>query len=147
MWALCFSVRDAVLFECGFPTLKDQDELVAEIVSQLDAGDTVFVHGQTEILVLGRLTNASKYFFLDKGKDGYLDRVEPGGFAGWFERLKAERPKVVGLSRLGGVDHAQDFLDWVAASYEPRADRIFTYYVRKPDAEDGDSGSQKRTSK
>jgi len=81
LWVLFFSVKSALLFECRFPTLTDQDALVGEVVSQLGPGDKIFVHGQTEILVLGRLTNASKYFFLDKDKDQYLDLVEPGGLA------------------------------------------------------------------
>lgn len=140
LWVLFFSVKGALLFECGFPTLKDQDMLVGEVVSQLGPGDKIFVHGQTEILVLGRLTNASKYFFLDRDKDRYLDLVEPGGFAGWFERLKAERPKIVALARLDDVHHAKDFLDWVAASYEPHLSRVFTYYVRKEYIAHGESG-------
>jgi hypothetical protein len=137
---LFFSVRGALLFKWRFPTLTDQDMAVGEVVSLLVPGDKIFVHGQTEILVLGRLTNASKYFFFDKDKDQYLDIVEPGGFAGWFERLKAERPKIVALSRLEDVHHAKDLLDWVATSYEPRRRRVFTYYVRKEDIAHRESG-------
>jgi len=140
LWVLFFSVKGALLYESRFPTLTDQDMVVAEIVSRLVPGDKVFVHGQTEILVLGRLTNATKYFFLDKDKDQYLDLVEPGGFAGWFERLKAERPRIVALARLEEVHHARDFLDWVAASYEPHFSRVFTYYLRKEEIGKGESG-------
>lgn len=140
LWVLFFSVKGALLYESRFPTLTDQDMVVAEIVSLLVPGDKVFVHGQTEILVLGRLTNATKYFFLDKDKDQYLDLVEPGGFAGWFERLKAERPRIVALARLEEVHHAKDFLDWVAASYEPHSSRVFTYYLRKEEIGKGESG-------
>jgi len=131
LFVLFFSVKSAWRLNSRFPTLEDQDALVSEVVSQLGADGKIFVHGQTEILVLGRLTNASKYFFLERDKDQYLDLVEPGGFAGWLERLKAERPKIVALSRLGDVRHARDLLDWVAASYEPRVSPVFNYYVRK----------------
>ncbi|HEY3135000.1 MAG TPA: hypothetical protein VGL29_03005, partial [Blastocatellia bacterium] len=131
LWVLFFCLRHAVLFEQGYPTLKDEDAVVAEAVSHLQPSDKIFVHGLTEILVLSGLTNASNYFFLDRGKDEYLDRVEPGGFNGWFERLRSERPKVVALSRLNDVDRAEDFLDWVATDYQPRFTPIFTYYVRK----------------
>src|SRR5262249_53688214 len=131
LWVLFFGIRDALFYERGFPTLQDQDESVREIVSHLEPGDKIFIHGRTEILVLARLTNATKYFFLDKGKDTYLDRLEPGGFAGWFERLKSEQPRIVALARLGEVDHEQDFLNWVSTEYEPRFRRVFTYYVRK----------------
>jgi hypothetical protein len=140
LWVFFFSVKRALLYECKFPKLTDQDILVGEVVSQLGPGDKIFVHGQTEILVLGRLTNASKYFFLDRDKDQYLDLVEPGGFAGWFERLKAGRPKIVALARLDEVHHAKDFLDWVTAYYEPHLSRVFNYYVRKEDIGAAESG-------
>lgn len=128
-----FSVADAFTHRRGSPTLNDQDKAVAEITSLLGPEDRIFVHGETEILVLSGLTNASKYVFLDRGKDMYLDTVEPGGFEGWLERLKSERPKVVALSRLGKVKRKQDLQDWVDAEYEIRATRLFSYYVRKDD--------------
>lgn len=141
LWVLFFNVRAALLYKCRVPTLADQDSVVAEVVSLLEPGDKIFVHGQTEILVLGRLTNATKYFFFDRDKDRYLDVVEPGGFAGWFERLKAERPRIVALSRLEGVYHAKDFLDWVSASYEPRFSSVFVYYVRRDNIATSDADS------
>jgi hypothetical protein len=128
-----FSVADAFSYKRS-PTLQDQDVEIAEIKSHLGPGDKIYVHGKTEILVLSGLTNASKYFFLDRGKDLYLSEVEPGGFAGWFERLKAERPKVVALSRIRPVEHGKDFLEWVKQDYVKHEGKIFSYYVRK-DAE------------
>jgi hypothetical protein len=128
---LILSVGDAFLVRVGFPTLKDQDGEVAEITSHLQAGDVIYVHGRSEILVLSGLTDADKHFFLDRGKDVYLDRVEPGGFAGWLERLKAKQPKVVAIERTKFVERKDDFDDWVRADYEEHKGRIFTYYLRK----------------
>jgi hypothetical protein len=127
------SALTALQFEHPFPLLTDQDSIVAEIVAQLQPGDEIFTHGVTELLVLGRLTNASKYFLLDRGKDAYLDVVEQGGFAGWFERLKAERPRIIALGRFEEMDHEKDFRAWAAADYVPRTNRVLTYYVRKDD--------------
>ncbi len=125
------SVADSFHLQLSFPTLQDQDENVREILSHLEAGDQIFVHGQTELLVLSGLTNASKYILFDHGKDTYLKHVEPGGFDGWFQRLKAERPKVIGLSRLRAVDHGAQIEQWVRDSYERRDGRVFSYYLRK----------------
>jgi DolP-mannose mannosyltransferase len=130
-FVLVFSVADVFAYRVEFPTLKDQEAEVAEITSHLAAGDRIFVHGTAEILVLSGLTNADKHFFLDRGKDTYLDRVEPGGFAGWLERLKEKRPKVVAIERTKYVDRKDDFLDWVREDYRERKGQIFTYYVRK----------------
>ena len=81
---MIFSVADVLWLRVESPTLKDQEAEVAEITSHLAPGDQIYVHGLAEILVLSRLSNADKHFFLDRGKDNYLDRVEPGGFAGWL---------------------------------------------------------------
>jgi hypothetical protein len=128
---LILSVGDAFLVRVDFPTLKDQDGEVAEITSHLQPGDAIYVHGRLEILVLSGLTNADKHFFLDRGKDVYLDRVEPGGFAGWLERLKAKQPKIVAIERTKFVERKDDFDDWVRADYEEHKGRIFTYYLKK----------------
>lgn len=128
---LILSVGDVVWVRVDFPTLKDQEAEVTEITSHLQPGDKIYVHGLAEILVLSGLTNADKHFFLDRGKDNYLDRVEPGGFAGWLERLQAKRPRVVAIERTKFVERREDFFDWVRADYEEHQGRIFTYYVRK----------------
>ncbi len=130
-----WSVADAFTLKRVFPTLKDQDHEMAEIMSQMKPGDKIFVHGQTELLVLSGLTNASKHFLFDRGKDTYLNDLEPGGFDGWFDRLKAEHPRVVALSRLRKVERQKDFQNWVNAEYELREHRIFSYYLRKADRE------------
>jgi hypothetical protein len=124
------NVADAFSYERRPPTLADQDADVREITSYLQPGDKIFVHGTVEILVLSGMTNASKYFFIDRGKDDYLATIEPGGFEGWFERLKAERPKIVALSRFQVVGRKKDFYDWVAADYEQHKGNAISYYVR-----------------
>ncbi len=125
------TVNNARAFKRDFPTLKDQQQALTDITSRLTPEDKIFVYGGTEVLVLSGLTNASKYFLLDKGKDRYLDRVEPGGFTGWLERLKAERPKVVVLDRLDKSDYLNLLVEWVASEYELRNNSVFSYYVRK----------------
>ncbi len=121
----------AFMFQVRSPTLQEQEAEVAEMTSHMQPGDKIFAHGLSEVLVLSGLTNASKYFFLDRGKDTYLDTVEPGGFNGWFERLKAERPKIVALSRLKPVEHSKDFVDWVHEDYVLHTGRVLEYYLRK----------------
>jgi hypothetical protein len=111
--------------------LTSQLAETAKIASQLEPGDKIFVLGSTPVLVLAKLTNASRYTNLDHGKDNYLDLVEPGGFAGWFEQMKTERPKVVVLSRTKNLDRKEVFLEWLKSDYEARSTRALIYYVRK----------------
>jgi hypothetical protein len=112
-------------------TLQAQEAEIKEIVSNLEPGDRIFVHGSTEVLVLAGLNNANRHFFLDRNKDLYMNQVEPGGFDGWFERLRAEQPKVVMLSRLRKVNSRRQFVDWVASEYDEQRGRLYTYYLRK----------------
>jgi hypothetical protein len=130
-----FNVSKAFSYKVGFPTLGEQDEDVREMLALMRPGDRLFVHGQTEILALSGLDNASRHIFLDRGKDRYLDQVEPGGFEGWLAALKEEKPRIVALSRLGAVERKRAFVDWVRGDYEMRKGRFFKYYVRKDDAQ------------
>lgn len=128
---LGFGAGRAFGYRLSSPTLHDQDAEVAAITANLRPGDKIFVHGSTEVLVLSGLNNASKHFLLDRGKDKYLDVVEPGGFDGWFERLKAEHPRVVLLDRLVRVGRRARFQAWVNEDYEQQEGPLFTYYVRR----------------
>lgn len=128
---IAVGVAKAKAYHLDFPTLNDQDEGVAAITANLTPRDSIFVHGQTEVLVLSGLENASRYFLLDRGKDRYLDQLEPGGFDGWLQRLKEQNPKVVVLDRLRKVDRRDSLTAWVKQFYIAHQDRIFTYYVRR----------------
>jgi hypothetical protein len=116
--------------------LQAQDTEVAQIVSYLQPGDQIYAHGQAEILVLSGLTNASKYYLLDRGKDEYLDRILDGGFTGWLQTLKDASPKIVALGRIKTLLHRKEFVDWVRADYVKRKGKFFTYYIRKDAAGD-----------
>jgi hypothetical protein len=133
---LALNVQSARSERVSFPTLQDQDVEISEIRSHLAPEDTIFVQGAAQILVLSNLPNASRHYFLDRGKDSYLDLIEPGGFTGWLERLKATRPRVVALDRMKTLDYKDEFLKWVSEDYEERKGRIFTYYVRKETADE-----------
>jgi hypothetical protein len=124
-------VTDAFSYHRQGLTFQDQEADVSEIASWLEPGEKVFAHGSTEVLVIGGFTNASRYFFLDRDKDVYMDQVEPGGFDGWFKRLRAERPKIVLLTRMRKVRHKNDFYEWVKSEYEQRQGSVLTYYIRK----------------
>ncbi len=122
---------DVLAYKAPRRTLEAQDAEVRAVLSRMNAGDHIFVHGRTEMLALSGLTNSRKYTNLDHGKDNFLNLVEPGGFDGWLEQLKLDRPKIVMLSRTEQVDRKQDFFDWVARDYEKVDGEVFNYYVRK----------------
>jgi len=59
--------------------------------------------------------------------------VEPGGFDGWLEQVKHQRPRLVAMERLGGDNDLKPLEDWVAEDYRPANNRVFSCYVRKSD--------------
>jgi hypothetical protein len=122
---------DVLAYRAPRRTLEAQDADVRAILGRMNPGDQIFVHGRTEMLALSGMTNARKYTNLDHGKDNFLNQIEPGGFDGWLDRLKLDRPKIVMLSRTEQVDRKQDFLDWVVRDYERVDGEVFNYYVRK----------------
>jgi len=126
-------VTVAFYFERTFPTLADQEAAIQEVMRNFRPGDSIFAYGQTELLVLTGMSNASKYFLLDRGKARYLDKVEPGGFDGWLEEVKRQRPRLVAMERLGGDNDLKPLEGWVAEDYRPAINRVFTCYVRKSD--------------
>ncbi len=128
---LILKVGDAFFYSAESPTLAEQDAQVAEIMRNIEPGDEIYVHGQIEALVLSGMTNASRYVLLGRGKDVYLDYVEPGGFDGWLERLKMRRPRVVALTRLTPVSRRDDFENWVREDYQEQRGHLFNFYVRK----------------
>jgi len=126
-----FSVCDIVGTKVPFPTLNDQQGEVDEMVSHLSPGDLIYVHGLAELLVLSNRANADPHFILDRGKDNYLDEIEPGGFEGWLDRLKGMRPRVVAIDRTKTIDHKAAFSEWLESEYDEKKGRIFTYHLRK----------------
>lgn len=130
---VCYwSVADIFLLKVEELTLQDQEKAVAEMVSYLRPGDKIFVHGDTHLLVLSQRPNLSKYFFLDRGKDMYLDEIEPDGFNGWIERIRSERPRVIGLSRLQTVEKAAYLESLVKVGYLKAGSKGIGYYLRMP---------------
>jgi hypothetical protein len=112
-------------------SLRAQDAEVARMKDLLVPGDEIFVNGPLQILVLAGLPNASKYIYLARGEDEYLRLVEPGGFEGWFESLKARKPKIIAFSRMKPVQRKEDFMRWAREEYVEHKGKAFSYFVRK----------------
>lgn len=113
-------------------TLQDQDREFAEVSNVLGPGDSIYVHGTTEILVLLNRPNLNPYIFFDRGKDEWIAKGKPGGFQSVIEELESRAPKIVALSRIGKVAHRNELEQWVNQHYD-RLD-LHNYrdiYIRK----------------
>lgn len=130
-WISLNSVASAFAYELKGHLLEEQVLAAKEMTSHLGPGDRIYAHGNVQVLVLSRLKNADRHVFLDRGKDTFMDRVEPGGFASWFEALKDLRPKIVVLARLRNVDLQREFVTWVQNEYEVRDNGLYEYFLRK----------------
>lgn len=112
-----WSASDAITYRLP-STLQDEIDALAPVARAIGDGDRVYVHGDLQLLVLFNLRNASPHLFLDRGKDAFLDHLEPDGFLKFLDRLEASHPKVVVLGRRGMIDRGQDLIDRVRAGYD-----------------------------
>jgi hypothetical protein len=115
-------------------TLGDQRRAFQEIAARLGPGDTLYVHGALEILVLLNRPNLNPYIFLDRGKDRFLAARVDGGFDALLGGMKAAAPRVIALTRLQNISCRDALLDWAESRYE-RLPLDFAHnavYVAKP---------------
>ncbi|MFY9609541.1 MAG: DolP-mannose mannosyltransferase [Blastocatellia bacterium] len=130
-WISFNDAASAFAYQLNGPHLEEQILAAREITSHLAPGDKVYAHGNVQLLVLSGLRNAERHVLLDRGKDTFMDRVEPGGFASWFASLKDKRPKIVVLARLKNVDRGHEFKTWIENEYEVRNNGVYEYFLRK----------------
>ncbi len=113
-------------------TLQDQDKRFESISSILDASDTIYVHGTTEILVLLNKANLNPYVSIEAGKDDYVAARRYGGsFAALVDEIESRTPKIVALSRLQRVSHRDELRRLVEQHYERLDLPGYDIYVRK----------------
>jgi hypothetical protein len=99
-------------------TLQAQSAVAEKVARLLAPGDTIYVHGSVELLVLLDIPNLNPYVAFDSGADDYIAAGKPHGFASVIEEMEAAAPKVAVLTRLGNVHHADELMHWVNQHYQ-----------------------------
>ena len=114
-------------------TLQDQEREFRTVGEILGPNDQVYVHGTVELLVFLNRPNLNPYIYLVTGKDDYIGTRLGCGFEAILEQMKSEAPRVIALSRLHGVSHREQFLQWAREDYEklPIAFGHDAVYVRR----------------
>jgi hypothetical protein len=99
-------------------TLQAQSVVAEKVARLLAPGDAIYVHGAVELLVLLDIPNLNPYVAFDSGADDYLAAGKPHGFASVVEGMEAAAPKVVVLTRLANIHHADELMHWVNQHYQ-----------------------------
>lgn len=99
-------------------TLQDQYAAIAPVAELLAPQDQIYVHGSAEILVLLNRPNLNPYVFLDWGADDFAAQRQSVTFETIIDRMEAQAPKLVSISRLRKVNHRADFERWLDQHYE-----------------------------
>jgi hypothetical protein len=129
--ALC-GARVAVNGRTPELTMAEQDRSVSLVSNLLGPSDTIYVHGQVEILALLNRPNLNPYVLLDWRMDDYIAKKWYGGsFQRVLDEMEAGAPKVVALSRLHTLDHKVEIEQWVSAHYDKIATNSYNAYLRK----------------
>ena len=108
----------ALTYRPGGQTLQDQYAAIGPVSELLGPQDQIYVHGSVEILVLLNRPNLNPYVFLDWGADDFAARRQSVTFEAIIDRMEAQMPKLVSISRLRKVNHRDDFQRWVDEHYE-----------------------------
>lgn len=108
----------AVTYQAGERTLQEQYASIAPVAQLLGPEDQIYVHGSAEILVLLNRPNLNPYVFLDWGADDFAARRASTTFETIIERMEAQAPKLVSISRLRKVNHRADFERWLDQHYQ-----------------------------
>ena len=108
----------AVSYHPGGQTLQDQYVAMKPLSDLLGPNDRIYVHGSVEILVLLNRPNLNPYVFLDWGADDFAASRKGASFEAMIDQMEAQAPKLVSISRLRKVNHADDFRRWVDEHYE-----------------------------
>jgi hypothetical protein len=120
------------IFRTPGPTLQSQYQEAEKVAALLGPGDRIYVQGPLELLVLPDIPNLNPYIALNSGADDYIGASRPQGFASVIAEMEAQAPKVVAMSRLRNVRHAEELMEWVNQHYDKWD--AFTYapvYIRK----------------
>ena len=112
------AVSHGVNYGVPRPTLQDQQQMLAAVSALLEPDDKIYVHGTLELLVLMNKQNMNRYIFLDRGKDEYIAERTPGGFASIIDKMEAESPKVIAISRTQNVTYREALFRWAAEHYD-----------------------------
>ncbi len=134
-------------------TWRDQQRLADELNATLTADDTVWLVGKSELLFFLHRSNLTRYTTFLRGTDAVIEQLEPGGFDGFLERIRAARPMLIVLARFKRQQWTngarfERLLDWVHTAYVPlhacklagdgqffaRADLAQTRFARKTEA-------------
>lgn len=112
--------------------LAEQRRQAGEVAQLLSPDDRVYVHGTAELLVLLNRPNMNPYVAFDTGADNYIAASVPGGFQSVLQQMEAQAPKILVISRLHGVRHRKELMDWVKLHYD-KLDYgyLATVYVRR----------------
>ena len=125
----------ALRYRTGSETLTKQQEEVNILASKLQPGDQIYAHGTVGMLVLMNRPNLNPYVFLDWDMDSFIAARKYGGsFQALIDEMEAQKPRLVGISRLRAVTHGEEFEQWVRTHYEELPLKIDKgVYVRKAD--------------
>lgn len=105
-------------------TWQDQQRVAAEMNARLTAQDAAWLVGKSELLFFMRRQNLTRYTTFLRNTDAVLEQIEPGGYGGFTERVRAAQPALIALARLKRRQWADGrrydrLLAWMNEAYVP----------------------------
>ncbi len=93
--------------------------------------------GLPELPTLLRRVNPNPYLFIESGIDRYIEAREPGGIAGFVERIRASAPSAVASGPTEGA-HLPLLDPWLREGYRLEKVGPWQIYFRRSTTDDLD---------
>lgn len=108
-------------------TWQAQAAYAARLEQQLAPGAPIWFLGAPELLFFFNRPNANRYVLMTYHADVAMQSLEPDGFPGVLDALRAQPPQLIALHRWRArnwarADYAAALLQWVRAGYTPLPD-------------------------
>ncbi len=105
-------------------TLSAQKEYFRTIVPDSDPPPRVLCVGKMvgPCVLLG-IRPPNRYTFVDSGIDLYMERMEAGGFDGWFDRIRRYDPQIVFFAQAQGKK-LDEFKRWLSSDFVNLPDKV-----------------------
>lgn len=81
-------------------TWQEQSEIAQDLNRRLPPDQPVFIIGTAELLFFMARQNLTPYIYFLGETDAAIDALDPGGFEGMLQDVRAERPALIVLTRL-----------------------------------------------
>jgi len=111
--------------------LPSQEQAAARLIARFGPQARIMSINVPQAPALTGSVSPTRFIILHRAFDTFMDAREPGGFAGWLERMKEYDPQAVVFEPTNS-GYADDLEAWLDEDYRSERIRPWLVYTQKP---------------